>query len=63
LKKSIEICSFLINIKERVKYCGSYFKDKVTDIKVEEQKKRWASCTKNYELLFNWRCVMASLIY
>lgn len=29
------------------------------DIKVKEQKKRWASCTKNNELLFNWRCVMA----
>lgn len=49
----------LKKVKERVEYYGSYFKDKVTDIKVKEQKKRWASCTKNNELLFNWRCVMA----
>lgn len=45
--------------KERVKYYKSYFRDKVIDIKVKDQKKRWASCTKNNELLFNWRCVMA----
>lgn len=49
----------LKKVKERVKYYGSYFKDKVTDVRVKEQKKRWASCTKNNELLFNWRCVMA----
>jgi predicted metal-dependent hydrolase len=49
----------LKKVKERVKYYESYFKDKVTDIKVKDQKKRWASCTKNNELLFNWRCVMA----
>lgn len=49
----------LRKVTERVKYYESYFKDKVTDIKVKEQKKRWASCTKNNELLFNWRCVMA----
>lgn len=49
----------LRKVNERVKYYESYFKDKVTNIKVKEQKKRWASCTKNNELLFNWRCVMA----
>lgn len=49
----------LKKVKERVKYYGSYFRDKVNDVRVKEQKKRWASCTKNNELLFNWRCVMA----
>lgn len=46
-------------IKERVKYYKNYSRNKVTDIKVKEQKKRRANCTKNNELLFNWRCVMA----
>lgn len=49
----------LARVKERVSYYSSYFNDKVTTIKVKEQKKRWASCTSKNELLFNWRCVMA----
>lgn len=49
----------LKKVNERIKYYEHYFKDRVNDIKVKEQKKRWASCTKNNELLFNWRCVMA----
>ncbi len=49
----------LKKVKERIKYYEPYFKNKVTNIKVKEQKKRWASCTKNNELLFNWRSVMA----
>lgn len=49
----------LKKVNERIKYYQQYFKDKVNHIKVKEQKKRWASCTKNNELLFNWRCVMA----
>lgn len=49
----------LKKVRGRVKYYENYFRNKVTDIKVKEQKKRWASCTKNNELLFNWRCVMA----
>ena len=49
----------LAKVKERVSYYSSYFNDKVTTIKVKEQKKRWASCTSKNELLFNWRCVMA----
>ncbi len=35
------------------------FKDKVTDIKVKEQKRRWASCTGKNAILFNWRISMA----
>lgn len=49
----------LAKVKERVAYYEGYFRDEVKDVKVKEQKKRWASCTVNNELLFNWRCVMA----
>lgn len=49
----------LIKIKERIKYYEPYFQEKVQEVKVKEQKKRWASCTLKNELLFNWRCVMA----
>lgn len=44
---------------ERVTYYQKYFSIKPSDIKVKEQKKRWASCTSKGELLFNWRCAMA----
>ena len=46
-------------VKKRIKYYQKFFSKKPTDIKVKEQKKRWASCSSNNELLFNWRCVMA----
>ena len=46
-------------VKKRIKYYQKYFNKQPTAIKVKEQKKRWASCTLNNELLFNWRCVMA----
>ena len=46
-------------VKKRIKYYQKFFNKKPSSIKVKEQKKRWASCTSNNELLFNWRCVMA----
>lgn len=46
-------------VKKRIKYYQKFFNKKPSAIKVKEQKKRWASCTSNNELLFNWRCVMA----
>lgn len=46
-------------VKKRIKYYQKFFNKKPKGIKVKEQKKRWASCTSNDELLFNWRCVMA----
>lgn len=46
-------------VKERITYYQHHFTAKPTGIKVKEQKRRWASCTANRELLFNWRCVMA----
>ncbi|RAL26742.1 M48 family metallopeptidase [Thermoflavimicrobium daqui] len=49
----------LKKVTERVKYYSHHFKVQPTAIKVKEQQKRWASCTANHELLFNWRCVMA----
>ena len=46
-------------IEERIKYYQPFFSKKPSNIKVKEQKKRWASCTTKDELLFNWRCAMA----
>lgn len=52
-KKTLE------KVTERIDYYQRNFKDRPSDIKVKEQKKRWASCTSKKELLFNWRCAMA----
>lgn len=49
----------LLRVNERVNYFKQYFNMSPKDIKVKEQKKRWASCTSSNELLFNWRCSMA----
>ena len=46
-------------IELKVKYYQKFFNIVPTNIKVKEQKKRWASCTSKNELLFNWRCIMA----
>lgn len=48
-------------VKERIDIYQKYFSISPTDIKVKEQKRRWASCTYDNKILFNWRCVMASL--
>lgn len=47
-----------IVLKKIEKY-APMFKDKVTEVKVKEQKRRWASCTYKNAILFNWRCSMA----
>lgn len=49
----------LEKVHERIAHYQRYFDVEPTDIKVKEQKKRWASCTSKRELLFNWRCGMA----
>ena len=62
IKKAIESWyryKTLEKVKERISYYKTYFKDEVLNVKVKDQKKRWASCTAKNELLFNWRCVMA----
>ena len=49
----------LEKVQERIAYYQRYFDVEPTDVRVKEQKKRWASCTVKRELLFNWRCTMA----
>ena len=46
-------------VRSRIRYYQKYFDKKPNNIKVREQKKRWATCTSKNELLFNWRCAMA----
>lgn len=45
--------------KEKIEKYKDNFVDKVKEIKVKEQKRRWASCTGDNRILFNWRCSMA----
>jgi len=46
-------------IPERVTYYEKFFLEKRGDIIVKEQKKRWASCTKDGTLMFNWKDIIA----
>lgn len=46
-------------VLEKIKKYENKFKNKVTEVKVKEQKRRWASCTYKNAILFNWRCSMA----
>ena len=46
-------------VQKKIQIYEVFFKDKVTDIRVKEQKRRWASCTGKNAILFNWRCSMA----
>ena len=46
-------------VKKKIKVYEKCFKDKVSEVRVKEQKKRWASCTGKNAILFNWRCSMA----
>jgi len=48
-------------VKERVDLYSHEFTDKVTEIKVKEQKRRWASINIKNEIFFNWRISMAPL--
>lgn len=52
-KKTLE------KVTEKIEYYTPYFNVKPNLIKVKEQKKRWASCSSNRNLMFNWRCSMA----
>ncbi|SMC19458.1 hypothetical protein SAMN02745134_00840 [Clostridium acidisoli DSM 12555] len=49
----------LEKVLEKIKYYNKYFKESPRNIKVKEQKTRWASCTFYNDILFNWRCSMA----
>lgn len=46
-------------VLEKIKLYENFFKDKVSEVRVKEQKRRWASCTGKNAILFNWRCSMA----
>ncbi|WP_297429490.1 M48 family metallopeptidase [Clostridium sp.] len=46
-------------VQKRIDYYSNNFKDRVTAIRVKEQKRRWASCTGKNVILFNWRISMA----
>lgn len=62
LKKSMEQWyrqKTLEKVLERIDYYLKFFDQSPTSVKIKEQKKRWASCTVNRELYFNWRCTMA----
>ena len=41
-------------VTKRIDYYSSNFKDNVTEIRVKEQKRRWASCTGKNAMLVNW---------
>ncbi|EPZ54652.1 hypothetical protein H477_3792 [[Clostridium] sordellii ATCC 9714] len=48
-------------VKDRIDFYKKFFKDRVSSIKIKDQKTRWASCTYKNEILFNLRCSMAPL--
>lgn len=48
-------------LKERVKRYKHQVGVEPNSVKVKHQQKRWGSCTKNKELLYNWRIIMAPM--
>ena len=46
-------------INERINYYQGHFDIKPRKVIVKSQEKRWGSCTKDNQLLFNWKCIMA----
>jgi len=46
-------------IKEKIAYYKDYFSIQPKRIVIKDQQKRWGSCTKDHQLLFNWRSIMA----
>lgn len=46
-------------IKERIEYYSSRFEVNPKRVIIKDQQKRWGSCTKDNQLLFNWKCMMA----
>jgi len=46
-------------IQKRVDYYAVKLGVQPKEIHVKEQKKRWASCTLDNTLYFNWRCILA----
>jgi len=48
-----------LKIQERIDYYQGYFDIEPRKVQIKNQQKRWGSCTKNNDLLFNWKCVMS----
>ena len=46
-------------INERIRYYQAQFDVKPKKVIIKDQEKRWGSCTKDNQLLFNWKCIMA----
>lgn len=46
-------------INERIRYYQAQFDVKPKRVVIKDQEKRWGSCTKDNQLLFNWKCIMA----
>lgn len=46
-------------INERIKYYQGQFDIYPKKVVIKNQEKRWGSCTKDNQLLFNWKCIMA----
>lgn len=48
-------------LKERVSKYKNQVGVEPNSVKVKHQQKRWGSCTKNKDLLYNWRVIMAPM--
>lgn len=48
-------------IPERVKMYAPKLGVRPSRVHIKEQQKRWGSCTKNKELLYNWQIIMAPI--
>lgn len=46
-------------LEKRVNYFKEFIKEKPNEIKIVNLQTRWASCTPNGNLNFNWKCFMA----
>lgn len=51
----------LLRINERVKYFAAKVGVTPKLVKIKDMSYRWASCNKNNELSFHWKCMMAPL--
>jgi len=54
-EKTLEI------VTKRVEIYKKFFNDSPKELKVKQQKRRWASCTYDNRILFNWRISMAPI--
>jgi predicted metal-dependent hydrolase len=48
-------------IKSRIKKYSKYFKIKPKSIRISSLKNKWGSCSKNNQLSYNWRIILAKM--